>query len=43
MKAIWIMLAIIFIVVTFGIVDVEMSFTDGTRFTYKGWPHLFCK
>lgn len=41
MKALWITLAIMFIVVTLGIVDVEMSFTDGTRFRYRSWIHLF--
>lgn len=41
MKGLWITLAVMFIVVTLGIVDVEMTFTDGTKFTYKGWLHLF--
>ena len=40
MKALWITLAIIFIIITLGIIDVEMSFTDGTRLTYKSWLHL---
>ena len=41
MKIFWILLAIVFIVLTLGIVDIEMSFTDGSSFRYRGWPHLF--
>ena len=41
MKILWILLAIIFIILTLGIVDVEMDFTDGSSFRYHGWPHLF--
>lgn len=43
MKTLWITLAVMFIVATLGFVDVEMDFTDGSRFTYKGWLHLFCR
>ena len=43
MKAIWIMFAVIFIIATLGIVDVEMDFTDGSRFRYRSWLHLFCR
>lgn len=41
MKALWIMLAVMFVIVTLGIIDVEMSLTDGTKFTYKSWLRLF--
>ena len=41
MKIFWIFLALIFIILTFGIIDVEMNFTDGSFFRYHGWPHLF--
>lgn len=41
MKILWILLALIFIILTLGIVDVEMNFTDGSFFHYRGWPHLF--
>ena len=30
MKILWILLALVFIILTLGIVDVEMSFTDGS-------------
>lgn len=41
MKELYILLAIMFIIATLGIVDVKISFTDGTKFTYKSWLHLF--
>lgn len=41
MKIFWIFLALIFIILTLDIIDVEMSFTDGSSFRYRGWPHLF--
>ena len=41
MRTLWIALAEIFIIITFGIVDVEMDFTDGSRFRYRSWLHLF--
>lgn len=41
MKAFWITLAVMTVVVTLGMVDVEMRFSDGTKFTYRGWLHLF--
>ncbi len=41
MKGIYIALAIMFIIMTFGIIDVRLKFPDGTRFTYRGWTHLF--
>ena len=41
MKILWILLALVFIILTLGIVDVEMNFTDDSFFRYRGWPHLF--
>lgn len=41
MKTLWITLAIMFIIVTLGIIDVKLKFTDGTSFIYQGWLHLF--
>ena len=41
MKIFWILVSIIFIILTLGIVDVEMDFTDGSSFRYRGWSHLF--
>lgn len=41
MKAFWITLAVMVVVVTLGMVDVEMRFSDGTEFIYHGWLHLF--
>jgi hypothetical protein len=43
MKIFWILLALVFIIFTLGIIDVEMSFTDGSFFRYRGWPHLFIR
>lgn len=42
MRTLWITLAVMFIIITLGFVDVEMDFTDGSKLTYKGWSHLFC-
>lgn len=42
-KAIVIILAIMFIILTLGFADVEIKFTDGSKFAYKGWLHLFDK
>jgi hypothetical protein len=41
MKGLYIALAIIFIIVTLGFVDIGIKFSDGTSFTYRGWSHLF--
>ena len=43
MKVLCIMLAVKFIVVTLGFVDVKITFTDGMYFKYRGWFHLFHK
>lgn len=43
MKIFWILLALVFIIFTLGIIDVEMSFTDGSSFRYRGWLHLFIR
>lgn len=43
MRTLWIALAVMFIIITLGFVDVEMNFTDGSRFRYRGWSHLFCR
>ena len=37
MKELWIILALMFIVMTLGMVDVRLSFTDGSEFEYTGW------
>lgn len=31
------LLAVIFIILTLGFISVEMEWTDGTRFRYRGW------
>ena len=31
------LLATIFIILTLGFISVEMEWTDGTRFRYRGW------
>ena len=31
------LLATVFIILTFGFISVEMEWTDGTRFRYRGW------
>lgn len=36
MKILWILLALVFIIFTLGIIDVEMNFTDGSFFRYRG-------
>ncbi len=41
MKTLWIALAVMFIIATLGIIDVEIGFNDGTRFAYHSWIHLF--
>lgn len=41
MKELYIALAVLFIIITFGFVDIGMKFSDGTAFNYKGWNHLF--
>lgn len=41
MKELYVALAVLFIITTFGLIDVEMNFSDGTTFNYKGWNHLF--
>ena len=43
MKIFWILLALVFIILTLGIIDVEMNFTDGSSIRYRGWPHLFIR
>lgn len=41
MKALSITLAVIFIIMTLGFVDVQLEWTDGSSFKYRGWLHLF--
>ena len=36
-QIIWILLATVFIILTLGFVSVEMEWTDGSRFRYRGW------
>ena len=36
MKILWILLALVFIILTLGIIDVEMNFTNGSFFRYRG-------
>jgi hypothetical protein len=43
MKMLWFMLVVIFVIITLGIVDVKISFTDGTTITHRSWLHLFHK
>lgn len=31
------LLAVLFIILTLGFISVEMEWTDGTRFRYRGW------
>ena len=31
------LLATVFIILTLGFISVEMEWTDGTRFRYRGW------
>lgn len=37
MRAIQITLALLFIVLTLGAISVNLSWTDGARFEYRGW------
>lgn len=41
MKILWILLALVFIILTLGIIDVEIGFTDGSHITYHSWLHMF--
>jgi hypothetical protein len=41
MKELYVALAVLFIIITLGFIDVGMNFSDGTTFNYKGWNHLF--
>jgi hypothetical protein len=41
MKFLIFLLVIMFVVVTLGLVDLEISFTDGAKITYKSWLHIF--
>lgn len=41
MKTFWLFLVIIFIILTLGIIDVEMDFTDGSHIIYHSWLHAF--
>ena len=43
MKELYILLALVFIVLTVGFVDVKLKFSDGTHFTYTGWSHWIIK
>ena len=43
MKTISITLAVLFIIVTLGFIDVNIVFSDGTSFEYRGWSHCFIK
>ena len=43
MKTIYILGAVTFIICTLGFVDVKLKFSDGTKFNYDGWNHLFLK
>lgn len=43
MKKISITLAMVFIVITLGFVDINLKFSDGAEFNYKGWNHIFFK
>lgn len=43
MKALYITLGTLFIVITFGFADIKLNFSDGTVFNYRGWNHLFFK
>lgn len=31
------LLVVLFIILTLGFISVEMEWTDGTRFRYRGW------
>lgn len=31
------LLAVLFIILTLGFISVEMEWSDGTRFRYRGW------
>lgn len=41
MKKLYITIAILFIIVTLGFIDIEIKFSDGTSFAYRDWSHLF--
>lgn len=41
MKSLYITFAVLFIIITVGFVDIEIKFSDGILFNYKGWNHLF--
>ena len=41
MKSLYIAFAIMFIIMTFGFVDIRLKFSDGDVFAYKGWNHFF--
>lgn len=43
MKVLYITLGVLFIIITFGFVDIRLKFSDGTAFDYRGWNHLFFK
>lgn len=37
MQILEMLLAVIFIILTLGFISIEMEWTDGTRFRYRGW------
>ena len=39
MKGLSIFIAIVFIILTLGFVDVEIGYSDGSKFVYHGWLH----
>jgi hypothetical protein len=41
MKELYITMAVLFIIATLGFIDIEIKFSDGTSFAYRGWSHLF--
>lgn len=36
-KFVYISIAIFFIIVTLGLIDVEIEFSDGNKFEYNSW------
>lgn len=41
MKFLIFLLVIMFVVVTLGLIDLEISFTDGGKIKYTSWLHMF--
>lgn len=37
MKILSIVLALLFIIFTLGFISIEIKYSDGSRFEYKGW------